>query len=453
MKRLDCSGSSDLCSVFLAIGDHIWKRLRNSRNALKLCTRRTTAFDLPKAGMQVVYPAALLFNLPSLIVTILLKKLQFLLVRHLIPSWKPRHNLLPDLVGTYQDSSSGGRRHFLPPRFIGNSSWYGALGLRFAISCLIRKALSSKALERDIGTLFVIDAKLDAGVLPEIELGKIPVKMLNIDVLVNADKAALQNRKEAFQRVGMRLAARPFELGMIDHFVLGDRRKLVARSGIGHQRAFVVDVLANDAHGAAVVQHGRTDIATTFHKAHDDGIVQLAAEANRTLGLARPRQLGFVSFNDLPRAAQRARGRQRSHRVADTVAKVPSRFHAALKRPLKLAGRNAFLGRAKQVDGLKPEPQRQMAVLENRTDPHRERLAAGVAFAQAGTGRLALKPPNLGGICVRTMGTDRAVRPKLRFNIVESGLLVVKPISGKNRFGHGLAPNGQTLHYGDGYVK
>jgi len=36
-------------------------------------------------------------------------------------------------------------------------------------------------------------------VLPEIELGKIAVKMLFIDVLIDADKAALQHGKEAFQ--------------------------------------------------------------------------------------------------------------------------------------------------------------------------------------------------------------------------------------------------------------
>ncbi len=63
-------------------------------------------------------------------------------------------------------------------------------------------------------------------------------------------------------------------------------------------------------------------------------------------------------FHDHASAAQRAGGRQRSHRMADTVSKVPSGFHAALKRPLKLAGRYAFLGRAKQMDRLKPQAQR-----------------------------------------------------------------------------------------------
>ena len=151
----------------------------------------------------------------------------------------------------------------------------------------------------------------------------------------------------------------------------------------------MMDVLANDAHGATVIQQGRTDIAATFHKAHDNRVMSLAAEVSRTLGLAGPRQFGFVGLDDLASAAQRADRAAGSHGKANAVAKVPSGFHAAAERPLKLAGRDAFLDCAKQMDRLKPQPQGQMAVLENRADANRERLAAGVALAQAGAGRLA----------------------------------------------------------------
>lgn len=112
----------------------------------------------------------------------------------------------------------------------GNSSWYGALGFRFAISCLVREALSGEALEGDIRALFIIDAQFGAGVLAEIELGQIPVKVLAIDMLVDADKAAFQDRKEAFERVGMHVIPHPFELGMIYCIMARNGRKLVARS-------------------------------------------------------------------------------------------------------------------------------------------------------------------------------------------------------------------------------
>lgn len=61
---------------------------------------------------------------------------------------------------------------------------------------MIGQPLASKATQRDISALLIVDAKLGASVLPEIELGKIPVEMLAIDVLIDADKAPLEDRKE-----------------------------------------------------------------------------------------------------------------------------------------------------------------------------------------------------------------------------------------------------------------
>lgn len=63
-----------------------------------------------------------------------------------------------------------------------------------------------------------------------------------------------------------------------------------------------MDVLPDDAHGATVIQKGRTDIAAALNQAHDDWVVGLAAEVSRTFGFARPRQFGFVGFHDLASA-------------------------------------------------------------------------------------------------------------------------------------------------------
>jgi len=112
--------------------------------------------------------------------------------------------------------------------------------------------------------------------------------------------------------------------------------------------------------------------------------------------------------------------------VPDTVPKVPSGLHAAAKGSLKLTGGNAFLAAAKQVDGLKPEPQRKVAILENRAYAHGEGLAAGVTLAQADAGSLALKASNLGAIGVLTVRANGAVRPKFCLNVGESGFLIVK---------------------------
>jgi hypothetical protein len=108
------------------------------------------------------------------------------------------------------------------------------------------------------------------------------------------------------------------------------------------------------------------------------------------------------------------------------MSKVPSGLHAAAKGPLKLAGGDTFLAAAKQVDRLKPEPQREVAILENRADTHGKGLAAGIALAQADAGSLALKASNLGAIGVLTMRANGSIRPKLCLNVGKSGFLIVK---------------------------
>jgi len=45
-----------------------------------------------------------------------------------------------------------------------------------------------------------------------------------------------------------------------------------------------------------------------------------------------------------------------SHAASDTLPKMPSGFHATAKGPLKLAGGDTFFARARQMDGLTPEP-------------------------------------------------------------------------------------------------
>jgi hypothetical protein len=321
------------------------------------------------------------------------------------------------------------------------------------MSCLIRETLSSKAPQREIGAGFIVNAKGNAGILAEIKLSQIAVKVLCVDVLIDANQTALQDRKETFERVGVYVIPYPFELGMVHSVMAGNRGELVAGSGIGHEAAFVVHVLANDADSRLMVEEGRADIAATFHKAHDNRVVGLAAEASRPLGLAGSRQFGFISLNDLASAAKRANRAIGSHGKANAMAKMPSGFHAAAKDALKLAGRYAFLGRTKQVDGLKPQVQGQMAILKDRAHANRKRLAADVALAKASAGRLASQASNLGCISIAAMGARRSIRPKLGFDVFEGGFLVVKPISGKNRFGHGLSPMAKNLHMADGYVK
>jgi hypothetical protein len=251
----------------------------------------------------------------------------------------------------------------------------------------------------------------------------------------------------------MCLATGPFEFGVIDHLVIRDRRKFVTGCGVGHQSAFGVHVLTHDAHSAGVIQHLRADITAALHKAHNERVMGLAAEVGRPLRFAGSREFGFVSLYNLASTTQRADIATGSHPKSDTVAEVPSRFHTTAKDALKLAGADAFLAAAKQVDGLKPKPQGEMAILENRSNADREGLPADVALAQADAGRLALKAADLGLIGVLAVRANGAIRPKLSLYVSKGGFLVVKPGIGKDRLGNGLAPMAHTEPNSIGYVK
>jgi len=99
-----------------------------------------------------------------------------------------------------------------------------------------------------------------------------------------------------------------------------------------------MDVLAHHAHNHAVIKEARTDVAATLNEADHNRVMGLAAEALRALGLAGPRQFGFVGLHGLSGAARRPHGAAWGNCVADAVHQEPSRLHGAIEGPLNLAG-------------------------------------------------------------------------------------------------------------------
>lgn len=130
-----------------------------------------------------------------------------------------------------------------------------------------------------------------------------------------------------------------------------------------------------------------------------------------------------IGFDNLAFAAKRSK-RALVHRLADTMGQVPSGFHAGLEHPLDLPGAHALLARAHEVDHLKPEVQRQVAILKDRAHADGKRLAAGVALAKADPA-LTSQPSNVffGRAAMRA---DRTLRPQRRLNMGESRFFVVE---------------------------
>lgn len=93
-------------------------------------------------------------------------------------------------------------------------------------------------------------------VVTKVELSNISVQMLLPAMLINAFHATLEDAENALQRVHMHVATTVLTNGMVDHFVGGGSKiaaPIITRS-VGHQLAFMMNVLADDAF----------DIGTTY---------------------------------------------------------------------------------------------------------------------------------------------------------------------------------------------
>jgi hypothetical protein len=166
------------------------------------------------------------------------------------------------------------------------------------LSCFVGQPLAFDASERDLRPLHIVDTKLGASVLPKVELGQITLKMLGVDVLINADDTALEYRKEPFKRIGVNVAPHPFEFVVIDALMLGG---LEFEMGglVGHEAAIRVQMLPQARADTAMVDDKRADRAAALDKAENLGVMSAAAEASGTLGFARPRQFGFIGIDGL----------------------------------------------------------------------------------------------------------------------------------------------------------
>ena len=332
------------------------------------------------------------------------------------------------MCGNAQDSDGGGGRHCPSPSINGNQSWRASLTHEplerefverlLATSCFIGQPLPFGADKRAIRAGLIVDAKALPVVPPKVELGQIPVQMGFSHVLVDADQTALEHRKEAFKRVRMNVVPDVLAFRVIDARMLPNEPPVNDRA-VRVKAAVPVKMQPQRRANRVVVEEHRADVTAAFNEAQN---LPVSALARRAARLGRLADKGFVGFDDLARAAYRAGAAAAVHRKSNAVHQEPSGFHAAAKGALYLPGAYALLAAANQVDRLKPYAHRNVRRLENRPHTHREGLAASAAIPQTGPRRLAFGARRFGNRAA--MRADRAVRPKPRFDIGESGIFI-----------------------------
>jgi hypothetical protein len=163
-------------------------------------------------------------------------------------------------------------------------------------------------MDRAVGALFVPDPEPGPVVVAEIELGRIAADVRLADVEVAAVDAALEDREEVLDGVGVPEDAPDILLGTVVHRAVPAERG--ADAGIdgalvGHKVAGTVHVGVDDRAKSGCGHVGDMEAAhaaITLHKGQNDGLWR-----DVVLSIGRlPADVGFVGLNDLVLSAKRS---------------------------------------------------------------------------------------------------------------------------------------------------
>jgi len=123
-----------------------------------------------------------------------------------------------------------------------------------------------------------------------------------------------------------------------------------------------------------------------------------------------------------------------AHGLPKSMRHEPCGLESYPQSPVKLVARNALLGRAHEICGLKPIVHRHMASLKDGPDFYGKRLAALVALIDANAGALAAHFGN--AIDRAAVRTNRTIRPQSGFNPSVSGGFVMEGFGVNDRSTH-----------------
>ena len=285
------------------------------------------------------------------------------------------------------------------------------------MSCSIGEPFADRATDRFCSSLGVVDPKLSAVVVTEIELSEIPVQVSFAHMEVAAINTAFQDGEEVFDSVGMSVAANVLIHTMSNDFVAGKfgANLTIAASLIGSQMAFAISVFRNNGfygRGGNVRHIEGPHASIALYQCKNSGFAlrpAIASLANVLVPFLAA-DIGFVGFEEGISPAEWP-GVAIVHCEADAVAHVPSGAQSNANGAVKLIAANALLAAAHHDDSLQPEMHRNVAVLEYRADFDSERLAAGIAFVHADPGALAFERPR--AVYNTAMRANPSVRPNL----------------------------------------
>src|SRR5579863_3504026 len=226
------------------------------------------------------------------------------------------------------------------------------------------------------------NVRILAVIIAELELRNIERQILFADLMERADHAALNQRPEALNRVGVNCADNVFTLGVVDSDVLREVfiQVLVADPLIRNQQTDLVRngflYKAFQCDSADILDNAGDDIAPAPNCASDDGFAGTHAARSIAAATIMP-VFGFsaheslVNFND-PTKLVHVLFDQCS---SDLVAHEPSRLvRAEAEKTIDLQRAHSLFARQHQVNDPEPVFERLIGVLKDRAGDVREAI-------------------------------------------------------------------------------
>lgn len=175
----------------------------------------------------------------------------------------------------------------------------------------------------------------------------------------------------------------------------------------------------------------RADLSAALHKAEDRALVAIASL--RLLPTFLATGIGFIRLYQHASAARRLKVAA-AHCLADAVRHEPSGFDGDAKSALQLDAADTLLAGAKQVNGLQPRLQLDMAGLEDGAHLHGEGLTAGIALVEADPGGFAAHLAD----AIRTLAMEAywSVWPEFALYERICGFFIMKVRDAENGNGH-----------------
>jgi hypothetical protein len=228
----------------------------------------------------------------------------------------------------------------------------------------------------------VEDVWIAAVVIPELKLRNVQRHIFGADFVECAHYTALEDRPKTLNRVRVNRADHVLFFAVIDGSVRhGVGQALVSGPRVGRKQAnFVGNRLANETENfiaACPVQNASHDIALTLHGANDGYLAAVVAFLFIPVAvLIVSADVGFINLDNAAKLFLRLH-----HCGTDFMAHQVRRIVGAEAHlPLNLKGANSFFARGHEMHDLEPVAQRLVGVLEDRSDQHREPIAARVAL-------------------------------------------------------------------------